>query len=110
MATLDVKLGNGTGGQANPLLQRAARTSTPTSKEQAEADIQNRLKQDTVSLSAHGQKIVNLNWGAALGQEIKSAAVDQSFAEKLWNATQDVFRVGKIFQQTSRSLFGWWKR
>ncbi|MEK9752413.1 MAG: hypothetical protein VW338_04275 [Rhodospirillaceae bacterium] len=91
-------------------MQRAASTSTPTSKEQVEAGIQNRLKQDTVLLSADGQKIVNLNRGAALGQEIKSAAVDQSFAEKLWNTTQDVFRVGKIFQQTSRSLFGWWKR
>lgn len=110
MATIDVRLSSGNGAQANPLLQRAERTSTPPTKEQAEAEIKSRLSQDTVSLSADGEKIVNLNRGRNLASEIKSAEVNETFAEKLWKATQDVFRVGKIFQQSSRSLFGWWKR
>ncbi len=116
MATLDVRLGTGAGTPTNPLLQRAERASAPDDKatdkadDKADAEIKERLRQDTVSLSEGGQKIVNLNRGRDLSAEIKTAAIDESFADKLWKATQDVFRVNQVFQQSSRALFGWWKR
>ncbi|MHA1599121.1 MAG: hypothetical protein ACTSV1_10400 [Alphaproteobacteria bacterium] len=68
-----------------------------------------RTVRDTVSLSYSGQTIVNLNRGADLGKQIKDAAVDENFAARLKRATDDVFRINKLFGQTMRSLFGWWK-
>jgi len=68
---------------------------------------QGRTVLDTVTLSANGQKIVNLDRGAALAETIKSAPVDKDFAATLKQATDDMFRIGKLFTSTVRSLFNW---
>lgn len=62
---------------------------------------------DTVSLSHGGQKIVNLNRGQELAKQIKSAPVDQDFAENLRKSSQDIFRITQLFTQTVKSAFGW---
>ncbi|OEJ64681.1 hypothetical protein [Magnetovibrio blakemorei] len=62
---------------------------------------------DTVSLSAGGEKIVNLNRGQELSQQIKNAPVDKDFAENLRKSTEDVFRITKLFTQTVKSAFSW---
>jgi hypothetical protein len=69
-----------------------------------------RAVNDTVTLSDSGQKMVNLNRGAELGQEIKTAAIDENFADKLKRATDDIFRVNTLFRRTMHALFNWWKR
>lgn len=67
---------------------------------------QDRTLQDTVELSAGAEKIVNLNRGAQLAESVKEAPVDKEFATTLRQATQDVFRITKLFAQTVRALFG----
>ena len=110
MATIDTRLDSGNGAQAYQLLQRAAGTTSTTDKDKEAEAIKARLSQDIVTLSDNAQKIVNLNRGKDLSAEIKKAATDRSFADKLWKATQDIFRVHQVFRQTSRTMFGWWKR
>jgi hypothetical protein len=106
MTSIDVRYGASPDLQARTQ-QRSAATPAPTDRA---GDVEARLREDTVSLSAGGEKIVNLNRGASLQAEIKSAAVDDTFADKLRRAVEDVFRVNSIFRGTVRSLFGWWKR
>lgn len=71
--------------------------------------VKGRAIHDTVSLSAGGEKVVNLKRGAELGNEIGNAAIDKNFADKLSQATDDVFRINRLFRQTIRSLFAFWK-
>lgn len=71
------------------------------------ASAQGRTVHDTVSLSENGQKIVNLDRAASLAETIKSAPIDKDFATTLKQATDDMFRIGKLFSQTIRGLFSW---
>ena len=64
-----------------------------------------RTVHDTVTLSAGGQKIVNLARGAELSRDIKAAPIDETFAGKLKDASDDVFRIAKLFGGTLRALF-----
>ena len=64
-----------------------------------------RTLQDTVELSAGAEKIVNLNRGAQLAESVKDAPVVKDFAITLRQATEDVFRITKLFGQTVRALF-----
>jgi len=112
MTSIDVRYGASAGTQQRgAIAAESGRASSPAPQADARAgDVSGRLREDTVSLSAGGEKIVNLNRGATLEAEIKSAAVDETFADKLRRAVEDVFRVNAIFRQSSRALFGWWKK
>lgn len=65
-----------------------------------------RTHQDTVTLSQGGQDIVNLGRGLDLAKEIRSAPVDENFAEKLEAATKDVFRISNLFAEVIKTAFG----
>lgn len=66
--------------------------------------------QDTVTLSnAGGHRLVNLGRGQDLAQEIRNAPVDSSFAAKLFDAGQDIFRITRLFGQTVKSIFQFWR-
>lgn len=111
MSTIDVSYGNASNAQQRTVAAQTARTDAQASAQSGRnGDVEARLRQDTVSLSDGAEKIVNLNRGAALEAEIKSAAVDETFADKLRRAVEDVFRVNDIFRSTVRGLFGWWKK
>ncbi|HEY9080877.1 hypothetical protein [Magnetovibrio sp.] len=92
-----VNAGKPASSRASSSDDRAAKTDADTG----------RSVHDTVTLSAGGQKIVNLNRGQDLAQELKNAPVDQSFAETLRQATQDVFRITRLFTETVKSAFTW---
>jgi hypothetical protein len=66
--------------------------------------------QDTVTLSnAGGHRLVNLGRGQDLAQEIRNAPVDSTFAAKLFDAGQDIFRITRLFGQTVKSIFQFWR-
>ena len=69
----------------------------------------NRTVQDTVTLSEDAQKVVNLNRGQSLADELRSAPVDANFAKNLETATQDVFRISELFNKTVRAAFSLWR-
>lgn len=103
------KASRGYGYGLNPGGRSASTAKTP-STEATSATPSSEAKSvdtvhDTVSLSAGGQKIVNLNRGQELSQQIKNAPVDKDFAENLRKATQDVFRITELFTQTVKSAF-----
>jgi len=60
---------------------------------------------DTVDLSAEGQKAVNLAHGQALADEILCAPTDDSFAAKLQRASEDIFRIGRLFLESLKANF-----
>ncbi|MBL6946059.1 MAG: hypothetical protein ISR47_05435 [Rhodospirillales bacterium] len=60
---------------------------------------------DTVDLSAEGQKAVNLAQGEKLADEIRYAPTDESFADKLEKAREDIFRIGRLFLETLKSSY-----
>ena len=70
---------------------------------------QDRTVNDTVTLSDGAQKIVNLNRGKSLADELRDAPVDQDFASNLENATNDVFRISELFNKTVRAAFSLWR-
>jgi|GEM_PF-6919350 len=72
--------------------------------------VQERAIRDTVDLSGEGQKIVNLNRVDELGDDIRNASVDISFADRLREASEDILRINELFRQTVRSVFEWWRR
>lgn len=86
---------------------RAASPAKSTAEATPSASTPHVAIHDTVSLSAGGQKIVNLNRGQELSQQIKNAPVDKDFAENLRKSTEDVFRITKLFTQTARLAFSW---
>lgn len=66
--------------------------------------------QDTVTLSnSGGHRLVNLGRGQDLAQEIRNAPVDSTFAAKLFDAGQDIFRITRLFGQTVKSIFQFWR-
>lgn len=89
--------------------RNAAKGHAPTPDADQKATAEDRTVHDTVQLSEGGQKIVNLARGADLARDIKGAPVDETFADNLKHATDDVFRITHLFNQTVRSLFGFWK-
>jgi hypothetical protein len=86
---------------------RSASSPQSTSQATSPASTPHDAIHDTVSLSAGGQKIVNLNRGQELSQQIKNAPVDKDFAENLRKSTEDIFRITRLFTQTARSAFSW---
>jgi len=64
-----------------------------------------RDKLDTIELSEGGQKIVNLQRGVDLAEEIRNKPVDQGFAKFLSDSLADINRIANIFRGTVRSLF-----
>ncbi len=60
---------------------------------------------DTVDLSAEGQKAVNLAQGEKLADEIRYAPTDESFADKLQKASEDIFRIGRLFLETLKASY-----
>lgn len=65
--------------------------------------------QDTVELSEGGQKIVNLGRGQELAAEIRKAPTDETFADSLRNASKDIFRITRLFSETIRASFNFWR-
>lgn len=61
---------------------------------------------DTVSLSEGGQKIVNLNRGHDLAAQIRKAPNDENFSALLRRASQDVFRITRLFGESLKTAFG----
>jgi len=82
---------------------------SPSSDSDKSDGPEGRTVHDTITLSEHGQKIVNLNRASQLAETIQDAPVDKNFAEALKQATDDVFRISKLFTQTIRSIFSWFK-
>lgn len=68
-----------------------------------------RMAHDTVTLSASGEKMVNLNRGNELAGEIRNAPTDQSFAERLNTALEDIRRIGRLFGETLKAAFRSWR-
>lgn len=68
-----------------------------------------RMAHDTVTLSASGEKMVNLNRGNELAGEIRNAPTDQSFAERLSTALEDIRRIGVLFGETLKAAFRSWR-
>lgn len=64
---------------------------------------------DTVTLSNDGHKLVNLGRGKDLAQDIRNAPVDASFADKLKSASADISRITRLFSETVRSIFKFWR-
>ena len=64
---------------------------------------------DTVTLSEGGQKIVNLGRGQELADQVRSAPTDETFSATLRKATQDVFRISRLFGETLRASFNSWR-
>jgi len=85
-------------------VESAPSTTTENTPKDA-AETSQRTVQDTVSLSEGGQKIVNLNRGQDLSASLKDAPTDATFTDQLQKATEDVFRIMKLFSQTVRSAF-----
>jgi hypothetical protein len=86
---------------------RSDSSTKPASEATPSASTLHDAIHDTVSLSAGGQKVVNLSRGQELSQQLKNAPVDQDFAEKLRKSTEDVFRITELFTQTVKSAFSW---
>lgn len=91
----------------NPGGRAVSSTQVPSGQVSSEAAKSETTVHDTVSLSEGGQKIVNLNRGQELSQQIKNAPVDKDFAENLRKATQDVFRITELFTQSVKTAFNW---
>lgn len=87
-----------------PVVSRTVPSRDDAAKSDAGTD---RTVNDTVNLSEGGQKIVNLNRGQDLAQELKNAPVDQAFADTLKQGTDDVFRITKLFTETIKAAFSW---
>jgi len=68
-----------------------------------------RTVHDTVTLSGEGQKIINLDRATQLAQTIKDAPLDKNFAQTLKQATDDIFRINKLFSKTLHALMSWFK-
>ena len=81
-------------------------TPSPSSEATPEASPHDAV-QDTVSLSAGGQKIVNLNRSQELAQQLKNAPIDKDFAETLKQSSADVLRITQLFTETIKSAFSW---
>lgn len=64
-----------------------------------------RQRHDTVTLSASGEKIVNLNRARELAAELRAEKDPDAFREKLRLAIEDIRRIGRLFGEVSRSLF-----
>lgn len=64
-----------------------------------------RTIRDTVSLSAGGQKIVNLARGQELAAEIRNAPLDENFEGTLARALEDVFRITRLLFETLKAGF-----
>lgn len=64
---------------------------------------------DTVTLSEGGQKIVNLGRGQELADQVRNAPDDENFSATLRKATQDVFRISRLFGETLRASFNSWR-
>jgi hypothetical protein len=108
MTTLDVQQNSARAAfeQAASYGRRAeSNPSTTAAPPKDAAETSQRTVQDTVSLSEGGQKIVNLNRGQDLSASLKDAPTDTTFTDQLRKATEDVFRIMKLFSQTVRSAF-----
>ncbi|MCW8915534.1 MAG: hypothetical protein OQK24_06735 [Magnetovibrio sp.] len=70
---------------------------------------QGRVVNDTVTLSEGGSKVVNLARGESLAEDLRNAPVDEDYAQKLEQATDDVFRISELFNKTVRAAFNLWR-
>ncbi|MEG3617315.1 hypothetical protein V5T82_02500 [Magnetovibrio sp. PR-2] len=84
-------------------------TGQNASKSNADSTGPDRTVNDTVSLSGDAQKIVNLNRGQSLAEDLRTAPVDAEFAKSLETATSDVFRISELFNKTVRAAFSLWR-
>lgn len=66
---------------------------------------QGRLDEDTVSLSADGQKAINLARGSQLAKEAKSAGSPEALVRILDDGIADVRRIGTLFINVIKGLF-----
>lgn len=109
MTVIEAQQSNVTNVLRDVASRNAAKNRADTSGEKRDDAPQGRAVHDTVSLSDGGHKIVNLNRAAELGTQIKDAPVDKDFADNLMQASNDVFRIGRLFTQSIRAVFNWWK-
>jgi len=90
-----------------PTPPAASGTARQDDANDADADAAgDRTVRDTISLSADGQKIVNLNRGAELAADLKTQDVGLDFAKSLQKAFDDIFRIGRLFTETIKTAFG----
>lgn len=78
--------------------------AAPGTARNAAGDGNLRARLDTVTLSANGQKIVNLNRAQELGAELRAEKDPDAFREKLRLAMEDIRRIGKLFGEVISSL------
>ena len=98
---------------SGPALDKAPSPSSPSSDAEASKAPGNtgslgdggRTGFDTVTLSEDGQKIVNLDRGNDLADDIRSRPVDGNFARKLFEAMQDIFRITRLFSENIKAAF-----
>ncbi|MCR4377925.1 MAG: hypothetical protein NUV50_07515 [Rhodospirillales bacterium] len=64
---------------------------------------------DTVTLSEGGQKIVNLGRGQELADQVRTAPADETFGATLRKASEDIFRIARLFGETLRASFNSWR-
>lgn len=64
---------------------------------------------DTVTLSEGGQKIVNFGRGLELADQIRNAPADENFSSTLRKASQDIARISRLFGETVRASFNFWR-
>ena len=65
--------------------------------------------QDTVTLSEGGQKIVNLGRSQELAAQVRNAPADENFNTTLRKASEDIFRISRLFGETIRAAFNFWR-
>lgn len=75
------------------------KTTTETAASRADAI------HDTVTLSEGGHKIVNLSRGQELAKQIRTAPADENFSATLRKASQDIFRITRLFGETLKASF-----
>ena len=85
-------------------------TAARTAPAEAASTRNPRERHDTVTLSADGEKIVNLNRAKELGAELRAEKDPDAFREKLRLAMEDIRRLGRLFGEVSRSLFTGFRR
>ncbi len=102
--------GQRAGGYASATRVTSVTAASLTVTQEATITVRARDIHDTVDLSADGQKAINLSQGQALAEEIRHAPTDENFADKLRKASEDILRIGRLFLETLKASYFFFRR